>query len=215
MRGTEKLFVFRQKNNDRDRCGYIENKNFNNRFECDHFFGRIGICGANYYGSKFPNYGDIETVLTKKQYTDLVKIDEAFSELGYGIVMGDGRYEKGIKLCEKLEPILETLRSDKAKEFFANIVKEEKEELAEDYNLTEEEIEEIWENNPTEYEDKSIVTYIYDDAEDVARGLCDSCYDIPENLETYFDYKKFGEDLVSEGAEYYELADGRVVCYAY
>lgn len=215
MRGTEKLFVFRQKNNDRDRCGYIEDKNFENRFECDHYFGGINICGANYCGSKFPNYGDIETVLTKKQYTDLVKISKAFSELGYGISMGDERYEKGIKLCEKLEPILETLRSDKAKEFFANIVKEEKAELAEEYGLTEEDVEDIWKNNPTVYEDKSIVSCIYEDAEEVARELCDSCYDIPDHLEQYVDYAEMGADMVSEGVEYCELEDRRVVCYAY
>lgn len=215
MRGTEKIFLYREKNNDRDRCGYIEDENFEKRFQCDHFFGRIGISGANYCGSSFPRYEDVETVLTKKQYTDFVKINEAFSELGYGITMGDERYEKGMKICNRLEKILEVLRSEKAKEFFANIVKEEKAELAKEYNLTENEVERIWENNPTEYNDKSIVSCIYKDAEELARGFCDSCYDIPSNLDDYVDYARMGADMVSEGNEYYELENGRVVCYAY
>lgn len=215
MRGSEKIFLYREKNNDRDRCGYIEDRNFVDRFTHGRYFCGINIQGACFCGSDFPKYEEIETVLTKEQYNDLVKISKAFSELGYGITMGDGRYEKGIKICNRLEKILEVLRSEKTKEFFENIIKEEKAELAEDYNLTEDEVEQIWANNPTEYKDKSIVSCIYDDAEDVAREVCDSCYDIPDNLEEYVDYAKMGADMVSEGREYYEFEDGRVVCYAY
>ena len=39
----------------------------------------------------------------------------------------------------------------------------------------------------------------------------ESCYQIPDFLEYYIDYDKFGSDLVRDDDKYYELDDGRIV----
>ena len=62
------LFLYREKAvDDRDCCAYIEAKN--PRFECDHYFGGVGLHGACYCGHDFPDYKDIETI-RKEQLTN-------------------------------------------------------------------------------------------------------------------------------------------------
>ena len=64
------LFLFREKDSDdRDCCAYINSKN--PRFECNHYFSSIDVCGSCYSGSEFPVYEEIETILTKDEYENL------------------------------------------------------------------------------------------------------------------------------------------------
>jgi hypothetical protein len=44
------------------------------------------------------------------------------------------------------------------------------------------------------------------DAEEYARELCDSCYNIPEYLQNYIDYKSMGEDWIADNSDV-ELTD--------
>lgn len=76
------LFLFREKDSDdRDCCAYIDSKN--PRFECNHYFGSVNLNGACYTGHEFPAYEDIETVLTKAEYNELVQFNKAINDLGY------------------------------------------------------------------------------------------------------------------------------------
>ena len=61
---SEHLFLYRIKDSDdRDCCAYIDAAG--PKFECNHYFSSIDVCGSCYSGSEFPVYEEIETILTK------------------------------------------------------------------------------------------------------------------------------------------------------
>lgn len=65
----------------------------------------------------------------------MLKYNKELHELGYGITRGDDRYKKGIKIMNKIKPIINKLKSDEAQEFFDRISSEEMEILKEEYEL--------------------------------------------------------------------------------
>lgn len=212
------VFLYRLANSDdRDACAYIETKNGPARFECGHYFGGIILHGACYCGSTPANYDDIETVLTADEYAQLWQLDKELDALGYGIKEGDERYKKGLEICDKLQPIIDRLKSDEAQQFFADIVADEKERVAEEYDLSEEEVDEIFKEFNgmywLGYQDRAIISYVWNDVDELAEEWADSCMDIPEHLERYIDYNQIAKDLMEE-SRYYELSDGRIVEFA-
>lgn len=86
-----------------------------------------------------------------------------------------------------------------------------------EYDISEEDVEEIFENYRLDYRDRSIIGYIYSNTSELGY---DEAFDLgyikPGDVisERYFDYEKFGEDLLEE-EQYMELSDGRVVCLNY
>lgn len=89
--------------------------------------------------------------------------------------------------------------------------------LKEEYNLSDRNIEEILNEYTEDFRDRSIVNYVYDDSEEAGReeawqlGYLDN-----DSISSkYFDYKKFGEDLVENDEYFMELCDGRVVSLSY
>lgn len=206
------LFLYRLKNTkDRDACAYISE--IPSTFDCEHYFSGVMIQGACYCGGEFASYEDIETILTKIEYQKLIKFNEDIKKLGYGISKGDERYSKGIKLIKDIQPIYDKLQSEKAEKFEESIMYNEKEIMMDMWNLSEDDIEEILDNYHLEYKDRSIIGYVYDDAEELAENEIKSCYDIPNWLDNYIDYSQFGEDLLQNDDMYKELDDGRVVYY--
>lgn len=206
------LFLYRLKNDeDRDACAYIDE--IPSSFECEHYFSGVRIQGACYFGGGFAPYENIETILTKREYEMLLKFDKAIKQLGYGIKEGDSRYVKGVDLIKIVQVIYNKLQSEEAEKFKKNIMENEKEIMMDEWNLSEDDIEEILDNYSLDYKDRSIIGYVYDDVEDLAENEIEQCYDIPNFLENYIDYSKFGEDLLEDGERYKELEDGRVVYY--
>lgn len=210
------LFLYREKDsNDRDCCAYIEKKN--PRWECNHYFGRVTLHGACYSGHDFPNYDKIETVLTKAEYEELIAYDKAINELGYGIRKGDERYNKGIELSKGIQHIFDKLNSTDAKEFQEHIIESEIEYMKDEYSLSDEDIKEIFNKYYLDYRDRGIIGYVFNDSSDLgyeeaqALGYIEGGDTI---VERYFDYEKFGEDLL-EDENYLELDDGRVVSLNY
>ena len=76
----------------------------------------------------------------------------------------------------------------------------------------------IFEDYNGSYRDRGIISYVYDDAYDLGNETAHSCGYIDRNnvhiMERYFDFEKFGEDLLDD-YDYYELKDGRVVSLNY
>ena len=211
------LFLYREKTaDDRDYCAYIEAKN--PRWECGHYFGSVNLHGACYCGkAKFPAYEDIETVLTESEYNELIQFDKAINELGYGIVEGDERYNKGIELSKAIQHIFDKLDSDEAREFQQPIIESEIEYLKDEYSLSDEDIEKIFDEYYLDYRDRGIVGCVFDNSSDLGYNEAWSLGYIKNGdliAERYFDYEKFGEDLL-EDERYFELDDGRVVCLNY
>ena len=173
------LFLFREKDSDdRDCCAYIDSKN--PRFECNHYFGSVNLNGACYTGHEFPAYEDIETVLTKAEYNELVQFNKAINDLGYGITKGDERYNKGIALAKAVQHIYGKLESEEAKEFQQKIIESEIEYMKDEYSLDDADIEKILSLEPdlvlasTHFSDDAVkqledagvpVLYLYDEGD--------------------------------------------------
>lgn len=207
------LFLYRLKNSeDRDACAYIDETP--STFDCGHYFSGVGIHGACYSSGTFASYEDIDTILTKQEYQRLLKFNEDIKELGYGISKGDERYNKGIELIKDIQVIYDKLESTEAEQFKQNIMDDEKEIIMDMWNLSKDDIEEILNGYSSDYKDRSIIGYVYDDVEELAENEIEQYCDIPDFLENYIDYSKFGEDLLQDEEMYKELEDGRVVYYS-
>lgn len=114
---SEHLFLYRIKDSDdRDCCAYIDAAG--PKFECNHYFSSIDVCGSCYSGSEFPVYEEIETILTKDEYEEILTFNIFIKALGYGITKGDSRYRAGIKLIDSIKHIYDKLKSDEAFAFF-------------------------------------------------------------------------------------------------
>ena len=209
---SKKIFIFRDKYNieDRDACKYIEYETPTQRFHCNHYFGRISLGGPNFCGGNLPPYDEVDTFLTEEEYNKLISTDKELSELGYGITKGDECYNKGIALCESLEPIFEKLQSEEAVAFKNEIMESEQETLRDEYNLSFEDVETILDYSCYGYEDKGIVSRVYEDYEDLGMSYAEEVDNIPDHVQPYFDYERYGEDL-AEAERFVELSDGRIV----
>lgn len=206
------LFLYRLKNDeDRDACAYIDE--IPSKFECGHYFSGVRVEGSCYTSGEFASYEDIDTILTKNEYKMLLKFAEDIKQLGYGIKEGDSRYVKGVDLIKDIQVIYDKLQSEEAKEFEKNIMDDEKEIMMDEWNLSEDDIEEILDNCYLEYKDRAVIGYVYDDVEELAENEIEQCFDVPDFLTNYIDYSKFGEDLLQDEERYKELENGRIVVY--
>lgn len=208
-------YTFLYKNNnddDRDCVKYVELERLG-KLECGHYFPSIGTDGACFSGSlklSEIDFDNVTTILTKEEFEALDIFNKAIYDLKYGIKKGDERYVKGIELYNGIEPIIEKLLSEENEELFLQLQKEESEFLQDKYSLSEDEVQEIFDNYYLDYRDRGIISSIFDNAEEAGKEYLDSTGDVPEHLENYIDYEKFGEDLL-EREEYFQLEDGRVV----
>lgn len=213
------IFLFRKKEqNDRDCCAYIKDNPM--RFECDHYFGYPCLEGCCYSEHAYPNYKEIDTVLTEEEYNQLVQFAKDIDELGCGIKKGDTRYEQGLSLCKNIQPVYDKLKSEEAQEFFEKIKESEKEYLMSEYNLTYCDVETIFNEYDLDYRDRSIVRCVYDDAEELGNEEAFQLGYVPGDDTSdpryrFFNFEEFGEWLVHETEGYLELSNGRIVSMNY
>lgn len=214
---SEHLFLYRIKDSDdRDCCAYVDAAG--PKFECNHYFSSINICGSCYFGGEFPEYEEIETILTKDEYEEIISFNIFIKAFDYGITKGDSRYRAGIKLIDSIKHIYDKLKSDEAFAFFEDIQKSEMKYLKEEYNLSDRNIEEIFNEYAEDFRDRSIVSYVYDNSEEAGREEAWQLGYVKDDdsiSSKYFDYEKFGEDLVEYDEYFMELCDGRVVRLSY
>lgn len=201
-----KVFMFREIDKDnRDCCNYLD-------AEYREGVLRLTTCGACFYGSSIhglPNYDTIETVLTEEEYnaiSDYIRVSK-------GIL---SNFEHLVKNSKPIvEQAIKKLQSDEGKEFFEKIATDEMEYLKEQWNLSDKDIEDIFDAYPYEYKDRAVVGAVYEDyyelGENEAWGLGYITQSASEIMSRYFNYEKFGEDLAEENDGYVELDDGRIV----
>lgn len=217
---SKRVFLYKENSEDRDCCAYINAEP--SKFECGHYFSRVGIEGACYSGGGFADYENIKTVLTEAEYNQLLQFAKDIENLGCCITEGDERYKKGIALIEGIKPVYDRLLSEENNLLFEEVKEEETEFLMDEYGLTEDEVTEIFDNYGLEYRDRGIVCCMYDDEYDLgyeeAQSLGIIDYQMEKNgfpYDRYFDYEKFGNDLINDDERYIQLADNRVVCLSY
>lgn len=212
----EKIFLAKEKNSDdRDIVKYIE---FNG-FECGHYFSGLHIVGACFSGFEKElrdivenNFDDLETILTKEEFKQMFAINDELKALGYGIEKDSEKYNKGMELIEKFENTIgKRLLSEENKKLFEKVVADEKEYIKNEYNLTDEEVDEVFDNYGLEYQDRAIVCTIFSDFDDM---VYEEKISLGYDTQPYFDDESFGRDLLDSGY-YYELGNGRIVYYSY
>ena len=104
-----------------------------------------------------------------------------------------------------------------AEEFQNKIIEEEICWLCNEYNLSRKDVEEIFDEYYLDYRDRGVVGYVFDNTLELgyeeawSLGYVDNKDTI---LNKYFDYEKFGEDLL-EDENYFKLSDERVVSLNY
>lgn len=205
------MFIFKEMNTeDRDCVNYIKRPTF----ECGHYFGRLNLQGACFSMSlKFPE--NIKTILTKDEQKQLLNYNVEINKLGHGIKKGSRKYKKGLKLLEGIESIFKKLKSKENEKLFKEVEEEEREYLFDEYQLTEKDINYIFNQYYLEYRDRGCVGAIYRDKDEMGMELIDCYYpNIVENVKQYFDYKSFAEDLLNND-NYIELDCDRCVSLNY
>lgn len=209
------LFLYKENTEDRDCCAYIESKPL--RWECGHYFGSVILHGACYSKHDFASYKDIRTILTEEEYNQLVKFNAELNALGFGITEGSEKYNKGVELCKAIQPIYDKLLSEENQELFEEIQTEETEYLMDEFNLDEDDVQRIFDEYGLDYKDRGVVSCIFNDTYDLGYEEAWSCGYVSNNnsiMERYFDFERFGEDLL-EDERYMQLNDGRIVVLNY
>ena len=190
-------FLFKENGtNDRDCVRYVELKDLKeNHICCDGKFNVHGACFSMSLKGDNISYEDITTILTEEEFKALCNPDG-----------------------KDLTSIIEKLESEENTELFEQIIEEEKEYLMDEYNLDEDDIETIFDNYGLDYRDRAVVGYVYEDTYDLGYETAWSCGYVGNNdsiMDRYFDFEKFGEDLVNDDECYCQLADGRCVSLNY
>jgi len=188
-----KYYFFYKQNNtkDRDCVAYIELSDLENKHTCiDGNFNIHGACYSQSFIAEVP-YAEITTILNEAEYNILAKWSEHQSM--------------------DLQPIIKKLKSRKNAFLFALIQEKESEYLQDEYGLSGEDVQNIFDAYGLDYRDRGIVACVYKDAEDCGYEEAE-CLDIDRNsaIGQYFDYKAFGQDLVNNDENYFELQDGRI-----
>lgn len=211
-----RLFLAKVKNSDdRDIVKYIEFTGF----ECNHYFGGLHIEGACFGGFEKEfrnlvenNFEELETILTKDEFIKLFKLNDELKALGYGIEKDSDKYNKGLEIIKEYENTIEKkLQSNENKELFEKVIADEKEYVKNEYNLSDLEVDDIFENYGLEYQDRAIISHIFRDFDDM---VYEEKFNFGYDKQPYFDDESFGYDLL-ENENYYKLDSGKIVSYNY
>lgn len=214
---SEYVFLYKEQNTDnRDCVKYIEINRIG-KLEYGHYFPSIGTTGACYSMGLNVNeidFNNITSILTKEEFLQLDEYNNAIHVLEHGIKQGDERYLKGIELYNSIKPILNKLKSDENETLFEEVQEEEREYLKEEHSLNDTDIDFIFDNYGLDYRDRSIIGRVFDDIDEAAEEEAEQLGYLTKENERYFDYEKFGEDLL-DGENYVEMPDGRIIMYMY
>ena len=189
------IFLFKEnETNDRDCVRYVDMEDLKNNHVC--IDGKFNVHGACYSMSLKENdvdYEDITTILTEEEFKTLCNPEG-----------------------KDLTDIIEKLESEENIELFEQIIEEEKEYLMNEHGFSEEDIEQIFDEYYLDYRDRGIVGCVFDSVYDLGYNEAYSLGYVDNNsvAERYFDFEKFGEDLLEE-EQYMQLNDGRCVCLNY
>lgn len=151
------------------------------------------------------DFNDIETWVTENAFNNIETwlTEDVFNRMKNA----DGN--------DTFSDVVDMIAHGEHKEFETYIRESEIEKMHDEYALNEEDAEEVLYNyNNNDYFDMSIISYVWNDAYDVATNYIDEYCNIESWLTSYIDYDGLGEAIVADGY-YYELYDGRVVEYNY
>lgn len=141
----------------------------------------------------------------------LFEINDKINALGYGIERDSEKYKRGLALLDEFKPITDKLLSNEGKKFFKEIQESEKEYCMQEYDLTRDEIDEIFDYYSLLYQDRGIIGYVFKDRHEFGE---EEKWNFGYEKIPYFDTEAFVNDLLDE--EYYlELDSGKIVSLSY
>lgn len=191
-----KIFAFHDKTY--NTSYYIDTKQLQefitDKFPLEELSSRLG-CGSHSSWERIGNfqYEDVETILTKEEFDTLANRIPITKEM--------------------VQTIIDKLYSDENEDFLNTIVDRELECLKEEYNLSDNDIDNI--KNDLEakkyFLDRNCICHIYDSYDELGQYIIDEFYDIPQNLQSYFKVEDLGYDVVDEDARYMVMDDNRIV----
>lgn len=195
-----KTFLYRTKAaDDRDCCAYIDIADLEKSHTCiDGKFNIYGACYSMSLGGEYADlaYSEVDTFLTEEQYNRLLNP----------------------KAGDDYTDIIKTLTSAEGTEFVEEIFESEAEYIQEEYGLSYDEVMEVYHNYAGDYQDRAIIGYVYQDSSDLGYAEMENYfaeYKMPDGLMHYFNYERFGKDLVNESENYLKLSSGMVVYLNY
>lgn len=145
----------------------------------------------------------------------IVRIDEDFDDVETWLTEDVFNRMKNTDGNDTFSDVVDMIANGEHEEFETYVRESEIEKICEEYALDEEDVEEVLDNyNNNDYFDISVVSYVWNDAYDVAENYIDEYCNIESFLTSYIDYDGLGEAIIEDGY-YYELYDGRVVEYNY
>lgn len=212
----KEIFLAKIKDSDdRDCVYYIEFCGF----ECGHYFGGLHLSGTCFSGfvKEFReivtnNFDKLETILTKDEFIKLFELHDKIKALGYGIEKDSERYRQGIQIIEEYQNTIEKkLLSEENKQLFEKVENDEKKYIKDEYSLSDDEINEIFDNYNLDYRDRAIVGTIFNDKDEMIE---EAKWSFGYENQPYFDDEAFGNDLLSD-KNYLELKSGKIVKYVY
>ena len=189
-------FLFKEnETNDRDCVRYVDLEDLKNNHLCiDGKFNVHGACYSMSLKEEDTDYENITTVLTEEEYKMLCNPEG-----------------------KDFTNIIEKLESEENEELFEQVIEEEKEYLMDEYGFDEEDVEQIFDEYYLDYRDRGIVGSVFNDTYDLGYEEADALGYIDNRnsvMARYFDFEKFGEDLLEE-EQYMQLSDGRCVYLNY
>lgn len=144
-----------------------------------------------------------------------VRIDENFDDVETWLTEDVFNRMKNAGGNDTFSDVVDMIANGEYKEFETYIRESEIEKMYDEYGFDEDDAEEVLNNyNICDYFDTSIISYVWNDAYDVAENYIDEYCNIESWLTNYIDYEGLGEALISDGY-YYTLSDDRVVEYSY
>lgn len=143
-----------------------------------------------------------------------VRIDEDFDDVETWLTEDVFNRMKNTDGNDTFSDVADMIANGEHKEFETYICESEIEKMYDEYGFDEDDAKDIIRNYRNEYFDVSIISYVWNDAYDIAEDYVDECCNIDSFLTNYIDYDRLGEAIVNDGW-YYELYDGRVVQYSY
>jgi len=174
--------------------------------------GTIGLHGACFscgFDREDFDYDDIVTLLTRKDFELIFHYNSEIKRL-----KDCDDCENRKQLQELIKPVLDKLNSEGNRMLFEKVVEEEMEAIQYEFSLTDDEIIDIFDRYCQDYQDRAIVSNIYESVKVCGYEYAYACGYIQDHTERYFDFEKLGYDLL-DNEDYYELPDGQVVRYNY
>ena len=147
----------------------------------------------------------------------VVRIDEDFDDVETWLTEDVFNRMKNTDGSDTFSDVADMIANGEHREFEAYVRESEIEKMCDEYGFDEDDAKDIIKcayNN--DYFDVSVISYVWNDAYDIAENYVDDCCNIESwmKLTNYIDYEGLGEAIIADGC-YYELYDGRVVEYNY